>query len=68
MRNILERLLGKKIQVEPKVITSIEEQKLVSKKTLQYVQDVLDRKDELLAEAINQTGEAIQAPQRVRSK
>ena len=46
-------------KVDPEVAAVIEEQRRVSDETLEYVRVVLSRKDELLAEAINQTGAAV---------
>ena len=45
----------------------IEEQRRVSDETLQYVQSVLARKDELLAEAVNQTGGAVRQRRRAHA-
>lgn len=51
-------IFGKR-KVEPEIEERIEEQKRVSKETLEYVRKVLARKDELLSEAVNQTGAAV---------
>lgn len=55
-------------KVEPEVEQTVEEgerkveeQRKVSNATLEYVARVLDRKDELLADAVNQTGSAVRA-------
>ena len=42
----------------------VQEQQVESAKTLDYVAQVLHRKDELLAEAINQTGSAVRRRRR----
>lgn len=46
-------------QEKTEMRNALHEQRRESEKTLDYVKKVLDRKDELLAEAINQTGAAV---------
>ena len=52
---------------EQRLEERIEEQRRVSDETLQYVESVLARKDELLAEAVNQTGGAVRQRRRAHA-